>query len=525
VLTQFPRHLNSFSSSVGSSLSSSSLADSPETCEEPEGLVSLPGAETDIQIRDIPIVTEIKDCPIVTDGDMHYMKTLTPAVAPSYLTTSNFCSSPDTSSLDTRHVSTRDFDHMYASLTKTDPGSVMAENVHLREMLVSQLDLIQQQSETILSKDKQLQQLREENGLLVQRLSRMERRCRSDPGKKPPSASSCSERKHSGQSQTGGIKRLRESEPIECVKKKKVEELNETNVKTEPPQDTFSQCDELFDEFMADMVTNDIVSRPETPASCASGDTINSDVSQTKKSSKNKKKLSLEGKRKAATTNTNKAVSDQSVTEPRNKKTRTQTAVESVQLHETLKLYYVGCKNDVLPNVDDHLDEVATLQRGVEVPSFREDPNYYNQLVRGPNKLCIKKDKDKAKETSGTWRIKSTNPVYSGDTSGNAEDISDQTILKRHERHELEEKRRKRWDLQRLREEQQLQRLRARQEKQICPVNSNKRDDSSSLLPCIENASHVNVDEKIPVSAFGRPLPSLPQTSFSLPWMKSRHSL
>ena len=93
----------------------------------------------------------IQDCPIVTDGDMHYMKTLTPAVAPSYLTTST-CSSPDTSSLDTRHVSTRDFDHMYASLTKTDPSSVMAENVHLREMLVSQLDLIQQQSETILSK-------------------------------------------------------------------------------------------------------------------------------------------------------------------------------------------------------------------------------------------------------------------------------------------------------------------------------------------------------------------------------------
>ena len=64
VLTQIPRLLNPFPSSVGSNLSSSSLADSPETCEEPEGLVTLPGAETDIQIRDIPIVTEIKAfCP------------------------------------------------------------------------------------------------------------------------------------------------------------------------------------------------------------------------------------------------------------------------------------------------------------------------------------------------------------------------------------------------------------------------------------------------------------------------------
>ena len=241
----------------------------------------------------------------------------------------------------------------------------------------------------------------------------MERRCRGDPGKNEISASSSAERKQPGQSQTGGIKRLRESEPAECVKKKKVEEWNESSVKSEPV-DTFNQCDELIDEFMADMVTNDMVSRPETPASCASGDTNNSDVSQTKKSSKIKKKTSLEGKRKAATTISNKAVTDQSVTEPRSKKTRTQTAginqiylelkinilwrkviltvlkhsvfkisnfviavfifnqilsfsVETLQLHETPTLYYVGCKNDVLPNVDDHLDEVAALQRGVEV--------------------------------------------------------------------------------------------------------------------------------------------------------------
>merc|ERR1719300_1241144 len=400
------------------------------------------------------------------------MKSISPECVPSFLTST--CSSPDTASLETAcPPDSRDFDHMYASLSKVDPNLLMEENVHLREMLVSQLDLIQQQAETILSKDKQLQQLREENGLLVQRLSRMERRFRGDPGKNEISASSSAERKQPGQSQTGGIKRLRESEPAECVKKKKVEEWNETNVKSEPV-DTFNQCDELIDEFMADMVTNDMVSRPETPASCASGDTNNSDVSQTKRSSKIKKKTSLEGKRKAATATSNKVVSDQSTTEPRSKKTRTQTAVETVQLHETPTLYYVGCKNDVLPNVDDHLDEVAALQRGVEVPRFREDPNHYNQFVRGPNKLYIKKDKDEAKETSGTWRIKSTNPVYAGDPSGNAEDISDQTILKRHERHELEEKRRKRWDLQRLREEQQLQRLRARQEKQFVlstPIN------------------------------------------------------
>ena len=41
--------------------------------------------------------------------------------------------------------------------------------------------------------------------------------------------------------------------------------------------------------------------------------------------------------------------------------------VETFHPHETNELYYVGCKNDILPNTDDHLDEVAVLQRGVEV--------------------------------------------------------------------------------------------------------------------------------------------------------------
>merc|ERR1712024_175556 len=111
--------------------------------------------------------------------------------------------------------------------------------------------------------------------------------------------------------------------------------------------------------------------------------------------------------------------------------------------------------------------------------------------------------KDKAKETS--WRIKSTNPLYSGDGPG-AEDISDQALLKRHEKFEKEEKQRKRWDLQRLREEQQLQRLRARQEKQIIAVNQLKKEELPSILPTLEAATHICVGEYLPVSVFGRPL-------------------
>ena len=135
LVTRIPRLLNPFSTETSSL---STIADSPETCEEPEGLVTLPGTETDFPIKDMPIVRE--------GEDMLYMKAVTPSVniVPSYLTST--CSSPDTSSLEaTCPPTAREFDHMYASLSKADTNVLMAENVHLREMLVSQLDLIQQQ--------------------------------------------------------------------------------------------------------------------------------------------------------------------------------------------------------------------------------------------------------------------------------------------------------------------------------------------------------------------------------------------
>ena len=99
-----------------------------------------------------------------------------------------------------------------------------------------------------------------------------------------------------------------------------------------------------------------------------------------------------------------------------------------------------------------------------------------------------------------------------------------------------------RWDLQRLREETQLQRLRARQEKQIVSINQLKREDTPSILPNLEvgpvhsknsilikicfplqTVTHISVEETLPVSAFGRPIPVLPQTSFSLPWLESKY--
>ena len=88
-----------------------------------------------------------------------------------------------------------------------------------------------------------------------------------------------------------------------------------------------------------------------------------------------------------------------------------------------------------------------------------------------------------------------------------------------------------------MREQQQLQKLRARQEKQLT-VAINKREATASLLPPLEviildtlksvnsfkGATHICVEERIPVAAFGHPVPTISQTSFKLPWRQdARH--
>ena len=79
-----------------------------------------------------------------------------------------------------------------------------------------------------------------------------------------------------------------------------------------------------------------------------------------------------------------------------------------------------------------------------------------------------------------------------------------------------------RWDAQRMRQEQQLQKLRARQEKKSLEQSKSKSDQNcqrTSLLPALEAATAICVEEAIPVSIFGRPLPDTGAEDFSLPWL------
>ena len=79
-----------------------------------------------------------------------------------------------------------------------------------------------------------------------------------------------------------------------------------------------------------------------------------------------------------------------------------------------------------------------------------------------------------------------------------------------------------RWDAQRMRQEQQLQKLRARQEKKTLDQSKSKADlncQGTSLLPALEEVTAICVEDVVPVSIFGRPLPDSGTVDFSLPWL------
>ena len=136
---------------------------------------------------------------------------------------------------------------------------------------------------------------------------------------------------------------------------------------------------------------------------------------------------------------------------------------------------------------------------------------------------CINAIKASAFEVP-QWRILNIPRAYNMEGT---ENIEDDVFDKRHSKLENDEKRRKRWDIQRIREQRNVERLRARydSESSSMPINLGKSSSvnssvnserTSSILPSPWDVTHIFLSDQIPVSAFGQNLPKLPKTSFAL---------
>lgn len=103
------------------------------------------------------------------------------------------------------------------------------------------------------------------------------------------------------------------------------------------------------------------------------------------------------------------------------------------------------------------------------------------------------------------------------------EDISDEAILKRHGKLEIFERRRKKWDAQRIREQKNIEKLRKRHLKEEYPelVQPPAKQPKviTSFFPNPETIKFIQISDDLPVSAFGEQIPKLQPKDFSIPWL------
>ncbi|KAF0025811.1 hypothetical protein F2P81_022692 [Scophthalmus maximus] len=118
-----------------------------------------------------------------------------------------------------------------------------------------------------------------------------------------------------------------------------------------------------------------------------------------------------------------------------------------------------------------------------------------------------------------SWRENPIEPLED-ESFNSAEPLDDGVFLKRHAKLELDEKRRKRWDIQRIREQRMFQRLQQRMNRK--KVVQETEPELSSFYPDTEDVEAIVITPFLPVVAFGRPLPKLAQQNFELPWLDDR---
>ncbi|CAL8301156.1 unnamed protein product [Lota lota] len=120
-----------------------------------------------------------------------------------------------------------------------------------------------------------------------------------------------------------------------------------------------------------------------------------------------------------------------------------------------------------------------------------------------------------------SWRENTIEPLDVDDPNSIPEALDDNVYLKRHLKLELDEKRRKRWDIQRIREQRMFQRLQQRMNKKKVREPEGE-PELSSFYPDSEDVESIVITPFLPVVAFGRPLPKLTQQIFELPWLDDR---
>uniref|UniRef100_A0A0A1WKM6 Protein male-specific lethal-1 n=1 Tax=Zeugodacus cucurbitae TaxID=28588 RepID=A0A0A1WKM6_ZEUCU len=105
------------------------------------------------------------------------------------------------------------------------------------------------------------------------------------------------------------------------------------------------------------------------------------------------------------------------------------------------------------------------------------------------------------------------------------ENLSDEAFLKRHEKLELAEKRRKKWDVQQIREQRRIEKLKRRHCKDEIQIPPDQQP-LLSFYPQPDAIQTICFTNDLPVQAFGELVPKLSALyDFDLPWLDALNSV
>lgn len=394
------------------------------------------------------------------------------------------------------------YDHMYASNTESlhlnnaesNCQNTESEVKFLKEWLLTHLDLIQQQNDEILNKEKTILILKQENEMLKERINCLDptvvyqkESLSKHTSSEYPCEAVINEMTHDStgveDNTDSTIYILQQQSPTE----QPVYELMGNEFDLSQNELTKSETETVSIKKENTSINSEIVSQPASPSDPMNFNnksfTITNSVEDTLKNIK----MSIRRKRLcsgSSALSNNDVTLEESHTLRKKKKRKSSIRDDKILMSSEQYITQTGESTSLLPSENDSLD--TSITTNLEVPR---------------------------------WRVKVYTSCYSMEGT---ENLDDEVYNKRHMRLETDERRRKRWDVQRIREQRIVEKLKQRQER----IGSGSRVDEQSesvksLWPPLEDIKYLEVCDQLPVSAFGVPIPRFLPMEFSLPWLSN----
>lgn len=436
-------------------------------------------------------------------------------------------------------------DHVYCNTASTDVGSkdsseqisLFKEVKQLQSILLLHLDLIQEQSDQILAKDKLIIKLKDENEMLKHQLELVNKRLQ--------------QMKQQKEQREIGI-------PIRSVTVDKVYEYNNrviSSVVAEPaPREQLSDATSPVKIIKKEVISNDYDSF-DVICQDFSGE-LESDIKIENNEIEEEIFLNYsKSDDESVPSNDPPVVETVSSVESRPNSCSTPISYGITSTHqlESIKSENEGQSangnNSIVHNLPEPEEDPASKPEIIVIHDEPTKASSYNPICSSGNssdgsfmtKSCkfmmtskpyitcnwkdeaITNDLDRLLENEAAelevpcWTVIEDNYESASSSSElTSENISEEVYLKRHAKFELDERRRKKWDVQRIREQKNIERLKKRHLK---ADSDSEQKNIGSFFPSVESIKYVQITEDIPVQAFGELIPVIPSGSFSLPWM------